>query len=252
MRVRWRHLANTTELVLPSTNSSPQPKRQTNRFSHFCTAHGRKSLYFPKGDHFLKIAPSDGGSGPPSNIWLLGPIPAHNPYSILISSAILHRWPQTVTILYNGMPLYPSKLPLAMGGSGPPSNTRFPGPTQVLNPNGISIGSAIFAGVTSVIDWPTDHSTQSVTIDTITQHHNHFKALCPGLLGWAGTRRNSHPPKASASLSWQRLQLVLRYINNFNGKLSSIDERLIKSNINDNPRVMIHNRCVQFFETRCI
>jgi len=37
---------------------------------------------------------------------------------------------------------------------------------RVLNPNGISIGSAIFAGLTSVCqrDRPTDHSTWSVTI----------------------------------------------------------------------------------------
>jgi len=33
-------------------------------------------------------------------------------------------------------------------GSGPPSNTQFPGPTRVRNPNGTSIGSAVFAGVT--------------------------------------------------------------------------------------------------------
>ena len=32
-----------------------------------------------------------------------------------------------------------------MEGSEPPSNTWFLGPIQVLNPNGISIGSAIFA-----------------------------------------------------------------------------------------------------------
>jgi len=24
-------------------------------------------------------------------------------------------------------------------------------------------------------------------------HNNHFTALCPGLPGWAGTRRNTHP-----------------------------------------------------------
>jgi len=38
------------------------------------------------------------------------------------------------------------------GGSGPPSNTWFPGPTQVLNPKGSSIGAAVFAGLTSVTD----------------------------------------------------------------------------------------------------
>jgi len=46
-----------------------------------------------------------------------------------------------------------------MGGSGPPSNTWFLGPTQVLNPNGISIGAAVRAGLTSVTDRPTDRQT---------------------------------------------------------------------------------------------
>ena len=39
-----------------------------------------------------------------------------------------------------------------MGGSGPPYNTWLLGPTQVLNPNGSSIGAAVFAGLTSVTD----------------------------------------------------------------------------------------------------
>jgi len=38
-------------------------------------------------------------------------------------------------------------LTLSMRRSGPPYNTWFPGPTQVLNPNGILIGSAVFAGL---------------------------------------------------------------------------------------------------------
>jgi len=41
------------------------------------------------------------------------------------------------------------------------------GPTRVLKPNGISIGSAVFAGLTSVsdrhTDRPTDHATRSIT-----------------------------------------------------------------------------------------
>ena len=65
-----------------------------------------------------------------------------------------------------GLP-FPLKIALSHGGSGPPSNTWFSGPTQVLNPNGISIGSAVLAGLTSVTDRPTDHATQSVTIDRI-------------------------------------------------------------------------------------
>jgi len=50
---------------------------------------------------------------------------------------------------------------------GPPFNTWFPGPTRVLNPNGISIGSSVLARLTNVTDRPTDHATRSVTIDRI-------------------------------------------------------------------------------------
>ena len=57
----------------------------------------------------------------------------------------MHRWPQSVPILYNWRPFPPSKLPLPMAGSGPPSNTWFPLPTRVLQPNGISIGSTDLA-----------------------------------------------------------------------------------------------------------
>jgi len=46
-----------------------------------------------------------------------------------------------------------------MGKSGPPSNTWFPGPTRVLNPNGMSIGSAVLAGLTDVTDRLTDRQT---------------------------------------------------------------------------------------------
>jgi len=57
-----------------------------------------------------------------------------------------------------------------MGGSEP-HLIQFPGPTQVLNPNGSSIGAAVFAGLTSVTnrptDRPTDHATQSVRIGRI-------------------------------------------------------------------------------------
>jgi len=47
---------------------------------------------------------------------------------------------------------FPLKIAPSHGGSGPPSNTWFLGPTRVHNPNGISIGSAVFAGLTSVTD----------------------------------------------------------------------------------------------------
>jgi len=48
----WRHLANMIELVLSSAHPSPQPKQQIDRFRRFCTAYGRKSIYFTMGDLF--------------------------------------------------------------------------------------------------------------------------------------------------------------------------------------------------------
>jgi len=57
----------------------------------------------------------------------------------------------------------PQNCPFRWGISVPPSNTWFPEPTRVLKPNGTSIGSAGFAGLTSV----TDQATRSVTINRI-------------------------------------------------------------------------------------
>jgi len=121
MWAHWRHLENTIELVLPSAYPSPQSKRQIDRFSRSCIAHGRKSY------------------------------------------------------TYNGL-FFPTKFPFPWG-IWAPSNIWFPRTTRVLNPNGISIGSAVFAGLTSVTDRqtdrrtyrqtdkPTDHATRSVSID---------------------------------------------------------------------------------------
>jgi len=74
--------------VLLLAQLSPQPKLQIDRFSHFCTAHGRKSLYFAMGDHFPKIALFLGGTGPPSNSWFLEPDRPDSPSGITIGSAV--------------------------------------------------------------------------------------------------------------------------------------------------------------------
>jgi len=110
-----------------------------------------------------KIAHSHGDLDPHIRHNRLNPSEPTDQTASLSVQPFLHRWLQNVPILYNGTPLSPSKLPIPMGGSGPPSNTWFPGPTRVLNPNGISIASAILAGLTSV----KDHATRSVTIDRI-------------------------------------------------------------------------------------
>ena len=81
----------------------------------------------------------------------------------------LQRGPQSVPILYNGTPLRPLKIPLPMGDLDP--HRWFLGVTRVLNPNGISIGAAVFAGLTSVTDRPTDrptdHSTRPIVTDRV-------------------------------------------------------------------------------------
>jgi len=93
---------------------------------------------------------------------------AHNPNGITIGSAVFAQvTAQRHHTLQWAAPSR-SKLLLLMGGSGPRPNIWFLGPTRVLNPNGISIGSAYFAGFTGVTDRqstdrPTDHSTRSVT-----------------------------------------------------------------------------------------
>jgi len=57
---------------------------------------------------------------------------------------------------------FPLKIAPSHEGSGPLPNTRFLGITRTHNPNEISIGSAVFAGLTTVTGRPTDHVTLSV------------------------------------------------------------------------------------------
>jgi len=68
----------------------------------------------------------------------------------------------------------PLKIAPSHGGIWTPSNTWFLGLTRVLKPNGISIGAAVFAWLTSVTDRqtdrPTDHATRSVTVGRIYVH----------------------------------------------------------------------------------
>jgi len=97
---------------------------------------------------------------PLSETCFLGSTRVHIPDGISMGSAVLHSSLQEVPIslLYNGRPLSPSKLPLHMRGSGPPSNTWFLGPTRVHNLSGISIGSAVFCRAHSR-DRETDRQT---------------------------------------------------------------------------------------------
>ena len=119
IRAHWRHLANTTELVHPLAHSSPQSRWQMDRFSHFCTAYGRKCLYFIMGAPIHQNCPSSWG------IWTshvtrdaFGPCEPTTQTAPRSVEPSLHRWPRSVSIVYNGLPVSPSKLPLPMLASG--------------------------------------------------------------------------------------------------------------------------------------
>ena len=60
-----------------------------------------------------------------------------------------------------GRPFAPQNCPFPWG-SKPISNARFLGPMRVLKPNGISIGSTVSAGLTTVTDRQTDRPRYSV------------------------------------------------------------------------------------------
>jgi len=186
--------------MLPSAHLSPQPKRHLNRFGRFYIAHGRVLFGMPGHVVFPKRCSFACGIWSPSNTYFLGPIRVHNPKVISICSAVLHssrimgmsghaiplqncpfpwgdldpnptqhskRFSRFYTahgrdsLLYSGPPI-PVKIAHSHGECWPASNTWFFWPTQVLNTDGISIGSADFAGLTSVTDRQTDRPRYSV------------------------------------------------------------------------------------------
>ena len=68
---------------------------------------------------------------------------------------------------------------------------------EAHNPNGISIGSAVFAGLTSVTDRSTDHATRSVRIGRIyvrstAMRPNKRSATYGDVKGSKGRRRTFH------------------------------------------------------------
>ena len=79
-------LANTIELVLHWAHATPQPQRQIDRFSHFCTAHGRVSSDMPGLVLSFNNYPFACGIWVPSNICFLESW-VHNPNGISIGSA---------------------------------------------------------------------------------------------------------------------------------------------------------------------
>ena len=159
---RWHQCALplSTQLVLPSAHPSPQPKRQIDQFSDFCTAHGKVSSGMPGHVICLIIAPSPGEHGPPSYACFLRPTRVHKPNCISINSPVFAR-PQSVLILYKGTPLFPSKLPFLIGRSGPHLIHGSLGPPEFLSRTASrSIQPFVFPGLTTLTDSKTDRHTK--------------------------------------------------------------------------------------------
>jgi len=101
-----------------------------------------------------EIAPSIWGSGPHLIHGSLGP-PKYQPKW----QPFLRSSRQNIPMPYNEPTFLPPLKIVPYGGSGAPSNKWFLWPAQVLNPNSISISSAIVAGLTTVTDGQTDRQT---------------------------------------------------------------------------------------------
>ena len=151
MMAHWLHMQNTSELCFLRPTRVHNPNGKSISSAVFFPAQARKSIIpiLYNGYPFPPKLPLPTGIWTPFNLWFLGPVQAHNPNSI-------------TKCLYNlqwAAP-YPSKLLIPMGDQDPPSNTWFPGNTRVLNSNGISSGSSVFAG--SLV-WQTDRQTHKQT-----------------------------------------------------------------------------------------
>ena len=95
-----------------SAHPSPQPEQQIDRFRHFCTSHGRKSLYFTMGCPFPPKLPLPMGDLELHLTRFLGPIRANNLKGISIGSAsFAQQCPYTI----QRDALLPLKMPLPMG-----------------------------------------------------------------------------------------------------------------------------------------
>jgi len=159
IRAHWRYLASAIKLVLTSAHLSPQPKRRIDRFSHFCTAYSRMSLYCKWAPLSPKLPLPMGDLDPHLTHDSLGQFESKTQTASRSVQPFCTDGRRVSLYFAMGRPFPLSKLPIPMG-IWTPSNTWFPGPTRVLNSNGISIGSAVLQG--SLV-WQTDRPTDRQT-----------------------------------------------------------------------------------------
>jgi len=88
----------------------------------------------------------------------LGPSQPTTQTASLIGSTVFAQMAAECSYTLQWDARFPPELAPSYGGSG----SWFPGPTQVLNPNGISISLAVFARLKCVTDRQTDRPRYSV------------------------------------------------------------------------------------------
>jgi len=109
----------------------------------------QKVPIFDNGRPFSPKFPFSWGIWTPSNSWFLEPDQAHSQNSISIGSAVFTlQVSAECPCTLHWVPLS-RKIAPSHRGSGPPSNTWFLGTIRAHKPNGISIGSAVFAQMTA-------------------------------------------------------------------------------------------------------
>ena len=108
----------------------------------------------------------------------------------------LHRRPLSFPILYNGTPILPPRnLPLPMGDLDPHLIHGSPGPPKSSTQTAARSVQPFFAGLTSVIDRPTDHATRSVRI-------GHIYVSLAGTAGRRSQRNSRHGHVRRRSQTW--------------------------------------------------
>jgi len=123
----WRIRLNLC-LLRPTRVYNPNGK-STGSAGPFVHSSRHKVSILYNGPHFSQKLPFLMGIWTPCNTCFLEPTRVRNPNGIWIGSAVFSTAARpSVPILCNGTPLFPSKLPIPVGGSGPHLIHGFLGP----------------------------------------------------------------------------------------------------------------------------
>jgi len=135
--------------MIPWAHRSPKPEWHLDCFSRFAQLTVERLYTFQWATLSPKIAPHHGGSGP----HLIHDFLGQSELTVQTASRSFIRFrtgDRRVSVYVT------IGRPFPHGRIWTPCNAWFLGPTRVLNPNGITTVSAVFAGLTTVTDRQTD------------------------------------------------------------------------------------------------